>query len=105
MEVQRLTLPLWNLPPREETKHAYDSLQAVERKGAVRYLTSGKRWRGLKIGGEGYLKLDLGTRTHQKGSGRTQNSRSGLPVFRAMGSLLVWWKCEAGADLGLAEVD
>lgn len=58
---------------RRDKTHAYDSLQAVGRKGAVCYLTSGKRWRGLKIGGEVYLKLDLGTRTHQKGSGRTQN--------------------------------
>lgn len=58
---------------RRDKTHACDSLQAVGRKGAVRYLTSGKRWGGLKIGGEGYLKLDLGTRTHQKGSGRTQN--------------------------------
>lgn len=36
----------------------------------------------------------------------TESYRSGVPVFRgAVGGLLVWWKCEAGADLGLAEVE
>lgn len=73
MEVQRITLPFWNLPPREETKHMHTtSYRQLEEKGQSVTLPVERDGEASKRG-KGYLELELGTRTHQKGSGRTQN--------------------------------